>query len=94
MKSWLLKNIGKWFEEDGLSLLEGAQFKVKGLDGCDGEQRRKLYAMGLIPGTLVTLVRILKGSDTIIIQCESAQFAIAKTLWSKMRMLHIREHGV
>ena len=69
--------------QDQLSALEGETFTVKGLDGFEDMEKKKLYAMGFVPG-----VRMLTSSDMLVLEVAGATVALAKSAWANVKMVH------
>ena len=74
--------------QDQLSALEGETFTVKGLDGFEDMEKKKLYAMGFVPGVRIKLIRALTSSDMLVLEVAGATVALAKSAWANVKMVH------
>ena len=78
--------------QDELSALEGETFMIKGLDGFEDMEKKKLYAMGFVPGVRIKLIRALPSSDMLVLEIAGATVALARSAWVNVKMVHeIRE---
>ena len=59
-------------------LKPGQQAKITGFKACDASYRRQLMALGLTPGTMISIIRIAPMGDPIQIEVRQAALALRK----------------